>query len=1042
MSTNIDSFEMTKVGVIAQNNDFIIYGYYNNCLIFYSSKSQDYSYSNKLEYNLVGNLSCKYIEDDNFVCALITNNILTIICLNYNINILGSSILDSYENSKSIYYEKILDVCLYDTEKNNIKLLCGKFETFTQCKFIDIKFENNKSIITFFGSDSLTFDTKANNILEKDCFISVINSEYLICCAIINYIKCYRINYSTYELIREFQISIPGTNTYLTINNNNINNDYFTLFFMNRNNEQNSIYEYYIYLPSCEDKNYSILNSLNEYKSEENFEKISNLFTVKTNKYYFEIKYFPDEYGYFTLNNEIIKNKTLISNNNFTFDFFVTNKEITSNKKIIVNYIVSIEGDDAYSNQCQIELSFKSCYNSCFNCSLDINNSNETQHNCIVCKKNYYFSPLNQSNCYLIEEKELNWYFDSSNSKFGICDEECKTCTGPSKSDCTLCSDGYYPENITCTENYSQICLSCKKCYQNCNTCYDNGNSQKMNCETCKENKIKYQDNCFDIENSTIKTFYEPKNNNSNITSCYKKYGLYIKEDSNNCINLTDENDGYYISNNDTGLLSKCHENCLSCKSGPIYDDLGNIKTMGCLKCKNSTIKNNNGYSFLDNTGNCYDNTNQVFDEHEATLSDFKNEIKNNITSYINSTKVINGSNFMAIIISSDDINPEEQIKNGISPVDLGNCIDELKKYYNISDNENLILVNMESKIENSNNDDKAINLGKNTEIDVYDYSGRKLNISICKEEIKIMKLIDDFTQIDINSAKSLSEQGVDVFNPKDEFFNNICYQYENTLGTDIILNDRRTDIYQNVTFCQDGCSYNGVNYSLMVANCLCDSSSLQVDNDNITRSEIDKEENTFKSFTKSFIENLFSFNFEVTKCYNLILNKKILANNIGFYCLSSMVTLQLIFLFIYLIKRLKPVKNFMINFIMNNFRIANMNYNKNNKNINHITNINKKKKKKKSGIKAMPPPKNNFPKKNNKKENSNKKKKKVTKSKITESKPNKNNKIDLKFVMSKNNIDSISSIFKNENKDYGLKLPDSDKLENSEGKNIIISHN
>ena len=396
----------------------------------------------------------------------------------------------------------------------------------------------------------------------------------------------------------------------------------------------------------------------------------------------------------------------------------------------------------------------------------------------------------------------------------------------------------------------------------------------------------------------------------------------------------------------------------------------------------------------------------------------------------------------MAIIISSDDINPEEQIKNGISPVDLGNCIDELKKYYNISDNESLILVNMESKLENSNSDDKAINLGKNTEIDVYDYSGRKLNISICKEEIKIMKLIDDFTQIDINSAKSLSEQGVDVFNPKDEFFNNICHQYENTLGTDIILNDRRTDIYQNVTFCQDGCSYNGVNYSLMVANCLCDSSSLQVDNNNITRSEIDKEENTFKSFTKSFIENLFSFNFEVTKCYNLILNKKILANNIGFYCLSSMVTLQLIFLFIYLIKRLKPVKNFMINFIMNNFRIANMNYNKNNKNINHITNINKKKKKKKSGIKAMPPPKNNFPKKNNKKENSNKKKKKVTKSKITESKPNKNNDIDLKFVMSKNNIDSIISISRNENKDYGLKLLDSDKLENSEGKNIIISQN
>ena len=75
---------------------------------------------------------------------------------------------------------------------------------------------------------------------------------------------------------------------------------------MNNIDNSNYIYEYYIYLPKCENKNYDILNSLNENKSEENKEKLNKLFTVKTNKYYFEIKNLPDELGYFTLNNEKI----------------------------------------------------------------------------------------------------------------------------------------------------------------------------------------------------------------------------------------------------------------------------------------------------------------------------------------------------------------------------------------------------------------------------------------------------------------------------------------------------------------------------------------------------------------------------------------------------------------------------------------------------------------------------------------------------------------------------------------------------------------
>ena len=66
--------------------------------------------------------------------------------------------------------------------------------------------------------------------------------------------------------------------------------------------------------------------------------------------------------------------------------------------------------------------------------------------------------------------------------------------------------------------------------------------------------------------------------------------------------------------------------------------------------------------------------------DKDKTVDEFKNQILNDITSYVNSTQVINGSNFLAVVLTSDDINPEEQLKKGISAFDLGNCTNEIKE--------------------------------------------------------------------------------------------------------------------------------------------------------------------------------------------------------------------------------------------------------------------------------------------------------------------------------------------------------------------------
>ena len=179
---------------------------------------------------------------------------------------------------------------------------------------------------------------------------------------------------------------------------------------------------------------------------------------------------------------------------------------------------------------------------------------------------------------------------------------------------------------------------------------------------------------------------------------------------------------------------------------------------------------------------------------------------------------------------------------------------------------------------------------------------------------------------------------GIDIFNASSDFFNDICFQYDNDDGKDIILNDRRTDIYQNISLCQDGCKYEGMDYDLMVSNCICNSSSLQGGTSQSENKYNNSEIIQFDALIKSFLsDSLKAFNFDVLNCYNLVFNTKLLKTNIGFYFMLIMKASQISFLVIFFIKRLKPIKNYLARFktlahpIKRNI---NININKNSKQI------------------------------------------------------------------------------------------------------------
>ena len=69
------STRMTKIGGIAGDSEFILYGYVNDFLLF-SSKSQYYRASQNIN-NINSKLSCKFINGENYICGMIISNKLS-----------------------------------------------------------------------------------------------------------------------------------------------------------------------------------------------------------------------------------------------------------------------------------------------------------------------------------------------------------------------------------------------------------------------------------------------------------------------------------------------------------------------------------------------------------------------------------------------------------------------------------------------------------------------------------------------------------------------------------------------------------------------------------------------------------------------------------------------------------------------------------------------------------------------------------------------------------------------------------------------------
>ena len=316
--------------------------------------------------------------------------------------------------------------------------------------------------------------------------------------------------------------------------------------------------------------------------------------------------------------------------------------------------------------------------------------------------------------------------------------------------------------------------------------------------------------------------------------------------------------------------LEKNKNYCITCKYNFTYDLEGN-KICDKYEYSNEDILNNN----------C--KIKKITDEQAKEIYEI---LKSNITKeYINST-TIETSNFIFQLISLEE--QKANIKENISYIDFGQCENILKRQ-----NNNLLII-LKTDIRNDKYSSTYV------QYEIYDSTtGNKINLNECQEmniDIYIPTILDNNSLLLFNDLK---DNGYNIFNINDSFYNDICGTYKTINGKDIILSDRIEDIYKPTIekyHCQNNCEIKS--YSDEYKKILCECPLEEQEK------EIKVEEKYFhQNFISSFTNTWKNSNFLVVKCYKYLINFVKLINNKGCIIMTMIIFKFIIFMFIYCFK-------------------------------------------------------------------------------------------------------------------------------------------
>ena len=412
------------------------------------------------------------------------------------------------------------------------------------------------------------------------------------------------------------------------------------------------------------------------------------------------------------------------------------------------------------------------------------NSISYNKHSCDICGKNNFFQ--------LYNDKDSNY----NNNNF-------------SYIKCSYSNEGYYLDNID---------FLYKPCYLSCKTCNKSGNDLEHNCLECKENYI----------NETYL---------SNYKNCYK-----INDITNDNMNYELDDTLFNSINKISDFLTDDQEYSNTFNSEFTTDLISsevNIITNSYYYIshdKNITLINNSNENYIitdiintDIIGEINTDINNISESIENIIENLLNEINFEDIDNLTDKNVTKGN---LIFILTSTKNQKNKLEKYIT-MDLCECENKLKKSYGISENASLYILQIISE-------EKGMKIPK-LEYEIYyplnnNNNLTKLNLTICKDiriEISISVLINDT---------------LDKYNPKSDYYNNICSKVTSESGTDICLKDRRNEfIKNNMSLCEENCELINYDYTNKKAKCSCEIKLKVSENFDIKFNK--------KDFFKSFID-------------------------------------------------------------------------------------------------------------------------------------------------------------------------------------------
>ena len=272
----------------------------------------------------------------------------------------------------------------------------------------------------------------------------------------------------------------------------------------------------------------------------------------------------------------------------------------------------------------------------------------------------------------------------------------------------------------------------------------------------------------------------------------------------------------------------------------------------------------------------------------------FQEQLKNK-TIDKNKDEIIEGENIIYHMTTT-----EQKFKsNKVSNIDLGQCEKILQKKFGIE--EPLIIFSADIKRNDT--------ISTQVEYQVFDPNTlEQLNLSEC-DNVRI----DVYTPINIDSEtynliKYLKDQGYDIFDSSDDFYNDICSTFNSFNDTDIILNDRRKDFYNpNITLCEESCKYEAFDIETLKVKCNCD-----------VKSKVNSDTSKTKFSPNKIIENFYQLekyaNLKVASCYNQVFNLDRLKKNYGSFFMIFIGLLFIISMIIIILTIKRKINNIIRN--------------------------------------------------------------------------------------------------------------------------------